>query len=181
MIPTLKGIIWAHPGEWINCNLKGARIFGFVYSHHHLDSKGIKPVNPKGSQPWIFIVRTDAEAPIFWPPDVKSQLIGKDPDAGKDWDLEKKGVAEDETLDLITHSLDMSLSKLQEVGKDRETWHTAVQGVTKSRTWLSNWTTTTTPHAITIQDYMCDEMLQSSQSGDLAQVTGWPTSVSIIH
>ena len=51
-----------------------------------LDSKEIKQVNPKGNQSWIFIGRTDieAEAPIFWPPDVKSQLIGKDPDAGKD-------------------------------------------------------------------------------------------------
>ena len=50
-----------------------------------LDCKDIKPVNPKGHQPWIFIGRTDAEAaaPIFWPPDVKSQLIGKDPDAGR--------------------------------------------------------------------------------------------------
>ena len=52
-----------------------------------LDSKEIKPVNPKGNQPWIFIGRTDAEAeaPIFWPPDAKSQLTGKGPDAGKDW------------------------------------------------------------------------------------------------
>ena len=52
-----------------------------------LDSKGIKPVNPKGNQPWIFIGRTDAEAeaPILWLPDGKSWLIGKDPDAGKDW------------------------------------------------------------------------------------------------
>ena len=49
-----------------------------------LDSKEIKPVNPKGNQPCIFIARTDAEAPILWPPDAKSQLIGKDPDAGKD-------------------------------------------------------------------------------------------------
>ena len=51
-----------------------------------LDSKKIQPVNPKGNQPWIFIGRTDAEAEtsIIWPPDVKSQLIGKDPDAGKD-------------------------------------------------------------------------------------------------
>jgi len=49
-----------------------------------LDSKEIKPVNPKGNQPWIFTGRTDAEAPILWPPDVKSQLIGKGPDAGKD-------------------------------------------------------------------------------------------------
>ena len=50
-----------------------------------LDFKEIKPVNPKGNQSWIFIGRTDAEAPIFWPPDVKNWLIGKYPDAGKDW------------------------------------------------------------------------------------------------
>ena len=54
-----------------------------------LDSKEIKPVNPSGNQPWIFIGRTDAEAPILWPPDVNNQLIGKDPDAGKK--LEAKG------------------------------------------------------------------------------------------
>ena len=58
-----------------------------------LDSKEIKPVNPKGNQPWIFIGRTDAktEAPILWPPNAKSWLIGKDPDAGKDWGQEEKG------------------------------------------------------------------------------------------
>ena len=50
-----------------------------------LDSKEIKPVNPKGTQSWIFIEKTDAETPILWPPDVKSWLTGKDPDAGKDW------------------------------------------------------------------------------------------------
>ena len=63
-----------------------------------LDLKEIKPVNPKGNQPWIFIGRTDAEAeaPIFWPPDVKTQLIGKDPDAGKDWRQEEKGTAKDD-------------------------------------------------------------------------------------
>ena len=63
-----------------------------------LDSKEIKPVNPKGNQPWIVIGRidTEAEAPIFWSPDVKSQLIGKDPDAGKDWKQEEKGAMEDE-------------------------------------------------------------------------------------
>jgi len=62
-----------------------------------LDSKEIKPVNPKGNQLWIFIGRTDAdaEAPLIWPPDVKSQLIGKDPDAGKDWRQEEKGATED--------------------------------------------------------------------------------------
>ena len=64
-----------------------------------LDSKEIKPVNPKGSQPWIFIGRTDAEAeaPVLWPPDVKSQLIRKDPDAGKDWRQEEE-TTEDEMV-----------------------------------------------------------------------------------
>ena len=57
-----------------------------------LDSKEIKPVNPKGNQPWIFIGKTgaEAEAPILWPPDEKSQLIGKDPENGKDWKQEEK-------------------------------------------------------------------------------------------
>ena len=63
-----------------------------------LNYKEIKPVNPKGSQAWIFIGRTDAEAPILWPPDVKSQLIGKDPDPGKDWGQEEKGLTEDEVV-----------------------------------------------------------------------------------
>ena len=63
-----------------------------------VDSKVIKLVNPKGSQPWIFIGKTDAEAEatIFWSPDVKSRLIGKDPDAGRDWRQKEKGVAEDD-------------------------------------------------------------------------------------
>ena len=65
-----------------------------------LDSKEIKPVSPKGNQQWIFIGRIDAEteAPILWLPDVKSQLLRKDPDAGKDWGQEEKGVAEDEMV-----------------------------------------------------------------------------------
>ena len=63
-----------------------------------LDSKEIKPVNPKGNQPWILIGRTDAEAPVLWPPDGNSWLIGKDPDAGKDWRQEEKGMTEDEMV-----------------------------------------------------------------------------------
>ena len=63
------------------------------------DCKEIQPVNPKGNQSWIFIGRTDAEAeaeaPILWPPDVKNWLLGKDPDAGKDWKQEEKGMTED--------------------------------------------------------------------------------------
>ena len=65
-----------------------------------LDSKEIKPVNPKGNQPWIFVGRTDgeAEAPILWPPDVKSWLIGKDSDAGRDWGQEEKVATKDEMV-----------------------------------------------------------------------------------
>ena len=65
-----------------------------------LDFKETKPVNPKGNQSWIFIRKTDAktEAPILWPPDAKNQLIGKDPDAGKDWKQEEKGTTEDEMV-----------------------------------------------------------------------------------
>ena len=63
-----------------------------------MDSKEVKPVNPKGNQPWIFIGSTDAKAPIFWPPDAKSWLIEKELDAGKDWVQEEKGVTEDEMV-----------------------------------------------------------------------------------
>ena len=65
-----------------------------------LDWKEIQPVHPKGDQSWIFIGRTDAEAEtvMLWPPDVKSWLIGKDPDAGKDWGQKKKGMTEDEMV-----------------------------------------------------------------------------------
>ena len=65
-----------------------------------LDSKEIKPVNPKGNQPWILTGRTDAEAeaPIIWPPDVKNSLVEKDPDAGKNWRQEEKGTTEDEMV-----------------------------------------------------------------------------------
>ena len=82
----------------------------------------IKPVNPKGNQPWIFFGNTDAktEAPILWPPDEKNWLIEKDPDTGKDWGQEEKGATEDEMLDGITDSMDMNLSKLREIAKGRE-------------------------------------------------------------
>ena len=63
-----------------------------------LDCKEIKPVNPKGNQPWIFIGRTEAEAPMLWPPYTKRQLIGKDPDAGEDWWQKERWTAEDEMV-----------------------------------------------------------------------------------
>ena len=111
-----------------------------------LDSKEIKPVSPKGSQPWIFIGRTDAEAhtPIFWPPDVKSQLIGKDPDAGTDWGQEGNRVREDEIVGWHHQLNGHEFEQTPGDSEGREAWRATVHGVTKSWTWLSDWTTTTT-------------------------------------
>ena len=105
-----------------------------------LDCKEIQPVNPKGNQPWIFIGRTDAEAEasLLWPPDVKSWLTGKDPDAGKDWRLKQKGAAEDEMVRehhwLNGHECEQTPGDSE--GQRRLAWC--------SQTWLSNWTATTT-------------------------------------
>ena len=87
-----------------------------------LDCKEIQPVNPKRNRFWIFIERTGAEAetPILWPADVKNWLIWKDPDPGKDWRWEEKAMTENEMVDDIIGSMDMSLNKIQELVMDRE-------------------------------------------------------------
>ena len=102
-----------------------------------LDCKETKPVNPKGSQSWIFIGRTvaEAEAPIPWPPDEKSQLIGKYLDAGKNWRQEEKGMTEDEMV-RWHHWLDgHEFEQPPRIG-DGQGWHASVHGVEKSLTRL---------------------------------------------
>ena len=103
-----------------------------------LDYKGIQPVHPKGNQPRIFTGRTDAKtkAPILWPPDAKTLMLGKI--EGR----RRRGRQRKRWLDGISDSKYMSLSKLQEMVKDRKAWRATVHGVTKSWTWLSDWTTT---------------------------------------
>ena len=110
-----------------------------------LDWKGINPVSPKGNQSWIFIGGTDAKAkaPILWSPDAKNWLIRKDPDAGRDWRWEEEGWQRMRWLDGITDLMGMSLSKLQEMVKERKACCAAVHGDVKSQTRLNNWTTTT--------------------------------------
>ena len=106
-----------------------------------LDSKEIKPVNPEGNQTWILIGRThadaEAEVSVLWPPGGESWLIGENPDAGKDWGQEEKGVTEDEMVGwhhwLKGHEFEQTL-------EDMEAWKRCSSWCCKSRTWLSNWT-----------------------------------------
>ena len=139
---------WTHKESWTskNCCLWTVVLEKTLESLS--DCKESKPVNPKGNQSWMFIGRTDAEAetPILWLPDVKNWLIGKDPDAGKDWRQEEKGMTEDEMVGwhhrLDGHEFEHALSwwwtgkpgvlqsmGLQRVGYD---WATELN-------WTANW------------------------------------------
>ena len=112
-----------------------------------LDRKDIKPVNPKGNQSWIFIGRTEAEAeaPILWPPDAKNCLIGKDPDAGKDWRQEENGTTEGEMVGWY-HSLNgHEFEQAPGVGDGQGSmaccspWGYKESDMTERLNWLSNW------------------------------------------
>ena len=105
-----------------------------------LDCKENKPVNPKRNQPWIFIGRTDTEAPIFWPLDGKSWLTI----FCKRLRPEEKGATEDDSYMASSTKWTLSLSKLREMVKERKAWHVAVHGVAKRWTLRSDGTITTT-------------------------------------
>ena len=126
---------WTHVSFWIT-----------VFS---LDSKEIKPVNSKGKQPWTSTGRTDAEAetPILWPPDVKSWLIGKDPDAGKDWRQKEKGIIEDEMVGwhhrLSGHEFEQTLGDGEGQGSlaSCSPWGHKVSDTTEWLNWTDGWFT----------------------------------------
>ena len=141
-----------------------------------LNSKEIKQVNPKGSQPRIFTGRTDteAEAPVLWPTDAKTQLTRKT-DVGKDGGQGERGRQRMRWLYGITDSMHMSLRNLREIVKDREAWRAVDHGFARSWTWLSDLQTTTTGEFSKHEDCELNTEilveLSYSNKGNFKQVT----------
>ena len=110
-----------------------------------LDIREIKPVNPKGNQPWIFTGKTDAEAeaPILWPPGVKSWLTGKEPDAGKDLRQEEKGITEDEMVGWHHWLNGHEFEQAQEVVRGQGSLECCSSCGHKESEWFSDWKATT--------------------------------------
>ena len=123
-----------------------------------LDCKKFQPVHPKRDQSWVFIGRTDVEAetPILWPPDAKSWLIGKDPDAGKDWGQEEKGTTEDKMVGWHHWLSGLEFEHALGDGEGQGCLVCCSPWVTKSWTQLSHWTTTTRPNP-SAEDSKCKE------------------------
>ena len=130
-----------HKEGWVPNNW----CFHTVVLESPLDSKEIKPVNPKGNQPWIFIGRIDAEAeaPILWHPMQRVNSLEKTLMLRKTEGKRRRGQQRMRLLDGIIDSMGMTLSNLWDMVMDREAWHATVHGITKSWTRLSDWTTTT--------------------------------------
>ena len=135
--------VWDHKEDWALKNWCFQIVVLDKTLESPLDSRDIKPVNPKGNQPWIFIGSSDAEAEatVFWSSDAHRRLTGKVPDTGKDQG-QKKRASEDEMAGWHHRCNELNSGKLWEMVRDREARHVEVHGVTKSQTGLGKWTTT---------------------------------------
>ena len=149
LLPTLSSVqslsrVWLC--DPMNCSTSGLPVHHqlpeLTQTHVQRVGDAIQPSHPKGDQSWVFIGRTDAKAetPILWSPHAKSWLIGKDPDAGRDWGQEEKGTTEDGRLDGITDSKHRSFGELWLV-MDREAWRAVIHGFAKWHDWATelNW------------------------------------------